>query len=599
MKKAFKKLSIGGLSVVLLTLGFLVSYAASEDSHQEPSHGESSYFTDVEGHWASQYIKDLTDAGVVSGYEDGTFRPESQVTNAAFLSMVVEAIEQVEDRTQMGWIDSDFDTNPDTDPEANRVNQFREGQGQGDRVGLDQLYIKAAELQLIDRQDPNDMVAIYPKELITREEGARIIYQALKHLEAYEYNKGLNDDVVSEDDKLLEAEFKDIVTVNTYYQKGVRGVLMTGLMNGDGQGSFNPKGLLNRGQACVMIDKLMKPLLRGDQNAIGQVKMQYFDEAGQWYVTDYVNQDNRDLMDLLCAVQSNHYGSKVLISHDFSDSDNRVVKVTYYESEAAYQQSKNAIFTLNLYLDQGIKSYSDKKIEINIPQRGEAVLDISQNPSSNFILNYLFGCIECYVSKDYASEGQDYSSMIVDYYDELSHKKVGVNQSEGVEFSTYWRQIEIVKYQDHLSILTTPMRFKDGQVQAFEDNDGDQVSCSEEFESIEFPENSHITNVCNESVNTILDSIINEKRSDVLVLDVRTPEEYSEGFIEGAVNIPVDELSAHLDEVNQYDYVLVYCQSGGRSAKAAKLLSEQNQDMKIFNLSEGYPAYERIEEVSE
>lgn len=59
-----------------------------------------------------------------------------------------------------------------------------------------------------------------------------------------------------------------------------------------------------------------------------------------------------------------------------------------------------------------------------------------------------------------------------------------------------------------------------------------------------------------------------------LLLDVRTPDEFSSRHIPGALNIPVDELPGRLAEVPEGRDVIVYCASGARSARAAKQLRE-------------------------
>ncbi len=57
------------------------------------------------------------------------------------------------------------------------------------------------------------------------------------------------------------------------------------------------------------------------------------------------------------------------------------------------------------------------------------------------------------------------------------------------------------------------------------------------------------------------------------LLDVRTPQEFASGHINGAINIPVDQLGARLDELGERDRpVVVYCRSGHRSGIAAKIL---------------------------
>ena len=66
------------------------------------------------------------------------------------------------------------------------------------------------------------------------------------------------------------------------------------------------------------------------------------------------------------------------------------------------------------------------------------------------------------------------------------------------------------------------------------------------------------------------------------LLDVRTPGEYSGGHLEGAVNIPVQQLAQRLAEVPKGRPVVVYCASGARSSSAAGQL--RNAGYEAFNL---------------
>lgn len=66
------------------------------------------------------------------------------------------------------------------------------------------------------------------------------------------------------------------------------------------------------------------------------------------------------------------------------------------------------------------------------------------------------------------------------------------------------------------------------------------------------------------------------KQPEIQLIDVRTPEEFSEGHIENAKNINImgndfDTQVANLDKTKP---VMVYCKSGGRSAKASARLKE-------------------------
>lgn len=60
------------------------------------------------------------------------------------------------------------------------------------------------------------------------------------------------------------------------------------------------------------------------------------------------------------------------------------------------------------------------------------------------------------------------------------------------------------------------------------------------------------------------------------LLDVRTPEEFNSDHIEGAINIPVDQLNNRIDEVKALPTPIVaYCRSGNRSGMAVSILKQQ------------------------
>jgi|GEM_PF-248850 len=64
-----------------------------------------------------------------------------------------------------------------------------------------------------------------------------------------------------------------------------------------------------------------------------------------------------------------------------------------------------------------------------------------------------------------------------------------------------------------------------------------------------------------------------EAGEEIFLLDVRNPDELVEhGQIEGAVNIPIDELEARLAEVPEGKPIVTYCMRGGRASRAADTL---------------------------
>ena len=63
------------------------------------------------------------------------------------------------------------------------------------------------------------------------------------------------------------------------------------------------------------------------------------------------------------------------------------------------------------------------------------------------------------------------------------------------------------------------------------------------------------------------------QNTDVVVLDVRTEEEYITGHIKDAILIPLDELDKNISSLEDRDKtILVYCKSGRRSRLACEIL---------------------------
>jgi len=67
-----------------------------------------------------------------------------------------------------------------------------------------------------------------------------------------------------------------------------------------------------------------------------------------------------------------------------------------------------------------------------------------------------------------------------------------------------------------------------------------------------------------------------ESAEGPVILDVRSPEEYAEGHIPGALNIPYDQIGANLDSLAAYRDrgLVVYCRTGRRAGIAEAVLLE-------------------------
>lgn len=69
-------------------------------------------------------------------------------------------------------------------------------------------------------------------------------------------------------------------------------------------------------------------------------------------------------------------------------------------------------------------------------------------------------------------------------------------------------------------------------------------------------------------------------RQGATLVDVRTPEEFAGGHLDGARNVPLDALTARVTELPRDRAVVVYCRSGARSARAAAVLRGAGHDVR-------------------
>jgi NADPH-dependent 2,4-dienoyl-CoA reductase/sulfur reductase-like enzyme/rhodanese-related sulfurtransferase len=80
--------------------------------------------------------------------------------------------------------------------------------------------------------------------------------------------------------------------------------------------------------------------------------------------------------------------------------------------------------------------------------------------------------------------------------------------------------------------------------------------------------------------------------TQALILDVRTPSEYASGHIDGAINIPINELRSRMNELPSNREILTYCSVGQRSYYAARALRLNKFNAR--NISGGIHTYENL-----
>lgn len=92
-----------------------------------------------------------------------------------------------------------------------------------------------------------------------------------------------------------------------------------------------------------------------------------------------------------------------------------------------------------------------------------------------------------------------------------------------------------------------------------------------------------------QTINTKEAAQLIEQISDLQIIDVRTDAECAEGMIEGAIQIDINspDFEQKINALDKEGKYLVYCRSGGRSARAQGVM--QGKGFKtVYNLAGGY-----------
>ncbi|UWX55570.1 rhodanese-like domain-containing protein [Maribacter litopenaei] len=87
-------------------------------------------------------------------------------------------------------------------------------------------------------------------------------------------------------------------------------------------------------------------------------------------------------------------------------------------------------------------------------------------------------------------------------------------------------------------------------------------------------------------------SVTTDELKNVVLLDVRTPEEYQQGHLENSLNVNWydSDFVQQVEGIDKDDTIYVYCKLGGRSAKAQEKLKSLGYK-NVVNLEGGYDAW--------
>jgi len=174
-------------------------------------------FKDIANHWAKKYIEDIASRGIINGYSDGTYRPDSSITRAELVKIAVKMFGlKVADK---------ITENPFKDVVAS------EWYGPYVKIALDNNIVKGY-----------DDGTFRPNTYITRAEALKVLLETAKVTLP----------------KTVNSSFTDVIN-SGWYAPYVEFAVLNGIANGYSKDKFEPAKFITRGEVAkissLMIEK--------------------------------------------------------------------------------------------------------------------------------------------------------------------------------------------------------------------------------------------------------------------------------------------------------------------------------------------------------
>lgn len=188
--------------------GMLGTYVDNIDSII--SQPQESVFSDISGHWAEDIIIEMSDAGIIAGFEDGTFKPDDKVTRAQFCKMIV---------TALGL-------------------SYTGGSGSYDDVPAGawyEIYVETATEYGIVMGDNG---SFNPDSYITRQDAAVMLYRGIRSVDRNVFGS---------------KTFNDSGDIAEYAVDEISRLGGAGIINGMDDGTFRPLNNATRAESAAMI----------------------------------------------------------------------------------------------------------------------------------------------------------------------------------------------------------------------------------------------------------------------------------------------------------------------------------------------------------
>ena len=172
-------------------------------------------FNDIENHWAEDKIEKWAEEGRISGYPDGSFKPDGNITKAEFITLI---------NNLYGYSEVDSANFSDVGSEAWYANQTA--------IAKSNRYMEWYQKNQLE-----------PDEAISREDVSVILAEILA-------SKSSNPESVLE-------SFEDGTMVEETHQSQVAALVEKGYLTGYPDGTYKPQGAITRAEIVNLLDKVL------------------------------------------------------------------------------------------------------------------------------------------------------------------------------------------------------------------------------------------------------------------------------------------------------------------------------------------------------
>lgn len=246
-------------------------------------------YNDVaDGEWYENYIFDMSNRGILDGYDDGSFKPENTIVLSEFLAIVVRAIGQRE-KAEATAVDEEM-----------LVLQPIDGIQIEDYEWAKPYLQYAVNNGWLSLEEATEEYAVYMR----RDRASYLVWTAYQSGECNvvhqltEYTEGSGSDQLRQRASRWEAgEFEDLNQCNKAYKDHMFQLYMNYVLEGSGDNKITPAGNITRAEACKVLskclytisenDKILTPSVNqftgGFPNLTGQQSGQLNAEGGAFY----------------------------------------------------------------------------------------------------------------------------------------------------------------------------------------------------------------------------------------------------------------------------------------------------------------------------